>query len=78
MMNVKVLFPIAVLGVASLGAGLLIYTSSPVSGRPNERIVRAVRVMLVETRTVRLDVRTQGTVSPRTESELIPEVSGRV
>ena len=52
MMNPKVLFPIAVLGVASLGAGLLIYTSSPVSGRPTERVVRAVRVLAVQTRTV--------------------------
>jgi RND family efflux transporter MFP subunit len=37
-----------------------------------------VRFVPVETRSVQLEIHTQGTVSPRTESELIPEVSGRV
>ncbi len=77
-MNARVVLPIAVIAVASAGAGILIATASPVAGRPQERVVRAVRVMPVETRSLRLEVRSQGTVSPRTESELIPEVSGRV
>ena len=77
-MNAKVVFPIAALVVALLGAGVLLATSSTVSGRPSERALRAVRVVPVEKRTVQLEVRSQGTVAPRTESELIPEVSGRV
>ena len=77
-MNPKVVYPIVALGVATVGAAILISTSSPVASRPTERAVRAVRVITVETRTVNLEVNTQGTVSPRTESELIPEVSGRV
>ncbi len=77
-MNPKVVLPLAVLALASLVAGIMIATSSPVSGRPSERTLRAVRVVPVETRTVQLSVHSQGTVAPRTESELIPEVSGRV
>ncbi len=77
-MNPKVVLPLAVLALASLVAGIMIATSSPVAGRPSERTLRAVRVVAVETRTVELSVHSQGTVAPRTESELIPEVSGRV
>ena len=77
-MDLKVVLPMVVLGVASLGAGILIYTGSPVAGRPTERSLRAVRVTPVEIRTVQLEVHSQGTASPRTESELIPEVAGRV
>ncbi len=74
----KVILPIAVLGVSLLGALILALTSSPVAGRQGERMVRAVRVVPVELRATRLEVRSQGTVAPRTESELIPEVSGPV
>jgi RND family efflux transporter MFP subunit len=77
-MNPKVVLPLAALAVAALGAGILVLTSSQVSGQPSERMVRAVRVVPVTSRSVQLEVRSQGTVAPRTESELIPEVSGRV
>ena len=55
-MNPKVVLPLAVLALASLIAGIMIATSSPVSGRPSERTLRAVRVVPVETRTVQLSV----------------------
>ena len=77
-MNPKVVLPLAVIGLAGLGSAILFATSAPVAGRPAQRSVLAVRVMPVEMRTLRLEVRSQGTVAPRTESELIPEVSGRV
>ena len=77
-MNPRVVLPISVLAVAIAGAALLMATGSPVEGRPDERILRAVRVFPVETRAVELTIRSQGTVSPRTESELVAEVSGRV
>ena len=73
----KVILPIAVLAASLLGALILALTSSPVAGRQGERMVRAVRVVPVELRATRQEVRSQGTVAPRTESELIPEVSGR-
>jgi RND family efflux transporter MFP subunit len=74
----KVVLPIGALAVGALGAAILMVTSSPVAGRPSERMVRAVRVVPVKVRSVELSVQSQGTVAPRTESELIPEVSGRV
>jgi RND family efflux transporter MFP subunit len=37
-----------------------------------------VRILPARIEDVRLTVRTQGTVAPRTESDLVPEVSGRV
>jgi hypothetical protein len=52
-MDPKVVLPMVVLGVASLGAGILIYTGSPVVGRPTERSLRAVRVTPVEIRTAK-------------------------
>lgn len=76
--NRKLVLPLAVLGLAVVGGVVLMLTNAPVAGRPTERMVRAVRVVPVTSRTVELEVRSQGTVAPRTESELIPEVSGRV
>lgn len=77
-MNKKVILPLAVLGVSGAIAGVLLSTTSPVASRPVERMLRTVRTVPVEMRTVKLDVRSQGTVSPHAESELIPEVSGPV
>ena len=37
-----------------------------------------VRVMPVETSSMTLTVRAEGTVTPRTESQLVPEISGRI
>ena len=49
-MNAKVVLPLAALGVAAVGAGLLLATSSSVSGRPSEKVVRTVRVVPVTSR----------------------------
>lgn len=77
-MNPKVVLPIAAIGLALGGAAILVATSSNVEGTPRPRSLRAVRVAPVHTRRLTLSIRSQGTVSPRTESELIPEISGRV
>ena len=76
--NPKVLLPIAALLTSLIGAAIMVATSSPVEGRPSERQPRPVRVLEVQPTTVQLRVISQGTVAPRTESELIPEVSGPV
>jgi RND family efflux transporter MFP subunit len=78
MRNLKVLLPVAALALSLVGAAILIATSSPVEGRPSQRKPRPVRVLEVQPLTVQLHVLSQGTVAPRTESQLIPEVSGRV
>lgn len=77
-MNRKVVLPLAVLGVSAVIAGVLLSTESPVASRPAERLLRTVRTVPIEPRAVVLDVRSQGTVAPHTESELIPQVSGPV
>jgi len=77
-MKPRLWLPLAVLGFALAGAALLLATGEPVASRPTERILRAVRVVPVQVRDVELGVTSQGTVAPRTESDLIPEVSGRV
>ncbi len=77
-MNKKIVYPLAVLGASAAVAGVLLSTSSPVASRPAERMLRAVRTIPVELRDVSLDVRSQGTVRPHAESDLIPEVSGPV
>ena len=77
-MQLKVVLPVTAIAVSILGAAVLIATSSPVEGRPSERQIRPVRVLEAQPRTVQLRVLSQGTVAPRTESALIPEVSGPV
>ena len=70
--------PLGVLLVAFAGAGVLIATAPiPDTLPPSERLT-AVRVIDARPQALTLRVRSQGTVAPRTESELIPEVSGQV
>jgi RND family efflux transporter MFP subunit len=74
----KVLLPGAVVTLGLLLAGGLVTirpsvaTHRPVKPAP---LVRAVRA---EPESIRLSIRTQGSVAPRTESDLIAEVSGRI
>ncbi len=73
-----VALPLAILafgGVATVG--LVAATPSPDTRKPQHE-APAVRAIRVEPRPVTLRVRTQGTVVPRTESELVAEVSGRI
>lgn len=59
-------------------AALLIVTGPKLKARatlPNAPLVRAIEVV---PQTVHLSTSTHGTVTPRTESELVPEVSGRI
>ena len=74
----KFVLPLLVLLVALLGAAALLATAPRVAMTTPDRILQAVRVARAEPQTVRLRVRSQGTVAPRTESELIPEVSGPI
>ena len=74
----KIIIPFAVLATAALGALLLIASAPPVESVAPEKSLRAVRVASPQLQDVRLRVRSQGTVTPRTESDLVPEVSGPV
>lgn len=74
----KILLPVAVLIFAAFGAFLLLVTAPEVESVAPEKALPVVRTIDVEPGDVRMWVRSQGTVAPRTESALVPEVSGRV
>jgi multidrug efflux pump subunit AcrA (membrane-fusion protein) len=70
--------PFFVLGLGLLGAAALVATRPTVEPSPPEARVPLVRVQPVAVEDVRLSVQTHGEVRPRTESGLVPEVSGTV
>lgn len=75
---VKAAITILILFLAVVVAyGLVVSAPAPEMVEAEE-VARAIRVLEAEKQQILLTVRSQGTVSPRTQSELIPEVSGRV
>ncbi len=70
--------PLVILGLALAGVGLQLATREPAQRRAPE--VRAPLVRVVEARpeSITFVVEAQGTVAPRTASDLVPEVSGKV
>ena len=73
----KVLLPILALGAGVLGMVALIKARPTVATRPPEVPPPLVRVFTARTEDLRLTVPSQGTVAPRTESQLVAEVAGR-
>ncbi len=74
----KRLLPLVVL-LAGFGAAALLLLSGPnVQPKAPQSVAPLVRVLIAEPRTQQFSVRTHGSIVPRTESELIPEVDGRV
>jgi RND family efflux transporter MFP subunit len=76
--KLRILLPVAVLAVGALGMAALLATRPGVEAEPSDPLPPRVRVVETRPETVRLDVSTHGTVAPRTESDLVPEVSGPV
>ena len=65
--------------IASIfGALTLMATSPKLEPSVPEPVAATVRVVEVQPQSIQLTVHSQGTVAPNTETELIPEVSGRV
>ncbi|MFT5444304.1 MAG: RND family efflux transporter MFP subunit, partial [Myxococcota bacterium] len=77
-MNRRILAPILVLVAGFAVSGLLLVTGPKVEAVSPSVEAPPVRVMTVVPSALQLSVTTHGTVVPRTESELVPEVSGRV
>ena len=73
-----ILLPVLVLGVGAWSAKTMIDSRPEPEKKTPEVAVPLVRVMPAETESIRLMVETEGVVAPRTESQLVPEVSGRV
>lgn len=76
--GIKILLPVVLIVVAAIGAALMILGRRPPATTTPEPAVPLVRTLTVRTTDVKLTVHSQGTVSPRTESTLVPEVAGRV
>ncbi|MCP4040011.1 MAG: efflux RND transporter periplasmic adaptor subunit [bacterium] len=74
----KILIPIAVFVACCIGSFVIVATAPSVEHVEPERAISVVRTLRAAPAAVRLTVRSQGTVAPRTESGLVPEVSGRV
>ena len=74
----KGLLPVLVLGVA-VGAAYVMYINRPrVETRPPVIAPPSVRVQTVAFDQIDLTVNSQGTVQPRTSSQLVPEISGPI
>ncbi len=74
----KKLVPVVIVAAAIAAAFLLISNRRTLEPAQPQPVPTAVRVMRVEPGPVQLRVHAQGTVSPRTETQLVPEVSGNV
>ncbi len=74
----KVLWPIAILAVGALAIFLLVATRPDVELNPPEQVTPLVRVVEAKPTDWRFVVHSQGTVEPRNESELVPQVAGEV
>jgi RND family efflux transporter MFP subunit len=77
-MRLKIALPLAVAIAAVLVTISLLATSARVQPAQPEAILTAVRVTEVTPERVRMVVHSQGTAAPRTESDLVPEVAGKV
>ncbi len=74
----RVVLPVAIVASAVFVAVAMVRLKADVPTRPPEIKPPLVRVVDVRFEDRRLTVKSQGTVNPRTESAIVPEVSGRV
>ena len=74
----KIVLPLGVLAAASLGAYALVLNKPDVPIEPRPVELPGIRVHTVTLQEVTLTVSSQGTVRPRTETQLVPEIAGQV
>jgi RND family efflux transporter MFP subunit len=74
----QIVLPLAVLGMAGLAALTMIENREPVEVQVPVITPPGVRVEEVTLGDTAFSVTSQGTVRPRTESQLVPEIAGRV
>ncbi len=74
----RIALPFVVLA-AGIAIGVLLMATGPeVERRPPAQMLPVVETLIVEPQTFPVVIRSQGTVAPRTQSSLIPEVAGRI
>ena len=74
----KLLAPIVILAVGVLLVLAIHASRDPLVPTPPPDVAPLVRVMSVEPRDIQFHVKAHGTVKPRSESDLVPQVSGEV
>ena len=74
----RILLPLIVIGLGAFAAITMIQSRPAPETQTVEVTPPSVRVIVAQPQNVRLKVSAEGTVAPRTETELVPEVSGRV
>ncbi len=74
----RVTVAIAIIAGGLFAVKLIMAVSPEIEARPSRVLAPLVRVIEAQPRDVQFSVRTQGTVVPRTESDLVPQISGEV
>lgn len=74
----KIALPLLVVALGLAGVGLMIKLRKQIKPQPAEVLAPLVEVVTVRAQAHQFFVSAQGTVTPRTEIQLVPEVSGRV
>ena len=77
-LSARILTPLTILVVGAAASAVLLAGRPEVPTSAPGSLAPAVRVITPEAEGVQLVVRSQGTVAPRTESDLVAEVQGRV
>ena len=72
------IIPVFILGIFLFLAATLMATAPVLEPSSVEKLATTVRVVEIQPQSVQLKVNSQGSVMPSTESQLIPEVSGKV
>ncbi len=72
------IIPVFILGIFLFLAATLMATAPVLEPSSVEKLATTVRVVEIQPKSVQLKVNSQGSVIPSTESQLIPEVSGKV
>ncbi len=74
----KVIVPFLLVVAGAYGAWRMIESRPEIETQVREQVVPLVRTMNVKKEDIRLSVLSQGTVSPKVVTDLIPEVAGKV
>lgn len=73
-----IVIPVIIVAVFMVGAAILMATSPVLEPTSQKPVPITVRVLEVKPESVELKVHSQGSVMPSTETQLIPEVNGRI
>ncbi|MEE3202846.1 MAG: efflux RND transporter periplasmic adaptor subunit [Acidobacteriota bacterium] len=76
--TLQIVLPLVVIGSAGFAAVMMIRSRPPVETQPPVFSPPGVQVHQVALTEVAMGVTSQGTVQPRTESQLVPEIAGRI